>query len=95
MAGKRRGAPERGEDFTFVNRVVKYLLFLFNFIFWVSASTYFQFHVYFYLFFLDMVFYAALKILWFWFRRPVDVCLHSTFYKVCLSYLLTLALCKK
>lgn len=51
MAGKRRGAPERGEDFTFVNRVVKYLLFLFNFIFWVSASTYFQFHVYFYLFF--------------------------------------------
>lgn len=47
MAGKRRGAPEPGEDFTFVNRVVKYLLFLFNFIFWVSASTYFQFHVYF------------------------------------------------
>lgn len=27
-----------GEDFTFVNPVVKYLLFLFNMLFWVSHS---------------------------------------------------------
>lgn len=92
MAGKRRGAPGRGEDFTYVNRAVKYLLFIFNFIFWVSASTYFQFlwvFFFYFDFFLDMVFYVALKIFWFWFRR------HSTFYTVCLIYLLTLAFCKK
>ncbi|XP_003972927.2 tetraspanin-33 [Takifugu rubripes] len=39
MGGKRRGAPERtyDEDFTFVSPVVKYLLFIFNFIFWVIS----------------------------------------------------------
>lgn len=42
MGGKRRGAPGYDEDFTFVSPVVKYLLFIFNFIFWVSASTDFQ-----------------------------------------------------
>lgn len=43
MEGKRRGAPGHDEDFTFVSRVIKYLLFIFNFIFWVSALAYFQF----------------------------------------------------
>uniref|UniRef100_A0A3B3ZPW3 Tetraspanin-33 n=1 Tax=Periophthalmus magnuspinnatus TaxID=409849 RepID=A0A3B3ZPW3_9GOBI len=38
MRGGRRAAPGRGEDFTFVSPVVKYLLFLFNFLFWVSAD---------------------------------------------------------
>lgn len=35
MGGRRRGAP--GSDFSFVSPVVKYLLFLFNFIFWVIS----------------------------------------------------------
>ncbi|XP_029969480.1 tetraspanin-33 [Salarias fasciatus] len=35
MGRRRRGAP--GADFTFVSPVVKYLLFLFNFIFWVIS----------------------------------------------------------
>lgn len=35
MGRRRRGAP--GSDFTFVSPVVKYLLFLFNFIFWVIS----------------------------------------------------------
>ncbi|XP_075886336.1 tetraspanin-33 isoform X1 [Nelusetta ayraudi] len=35
MGGRRRGAPD--EDFTFVSPVVKYLLFLFNFIFWLIS----------------------------------------------------------
>lgn len=42
MEGNRRGASGGDADFTYVSRVVKYLLFLFNFIFWVSASTHFQ-----------------------------------------------------
>lgn len=42
MGGKRRGAPGYDEDFSFVSPVVKYLLFIFNFIFWVSASSDFQ-----------------------------------------------------
>ncbi|XP_053719190.1 tetraspanin-33 isoform X2 [Synchiropus splendidus] len=33
----RGSAPRYGEDFTFVSRLVKYLLFLFNFIFWVIS----------------------------------------------------------
>ncbi|XP_033832001.1 tetraspanin-33 [Periophthalmus magnuspinnatus] len=37
MSGGRRAAPGRGEDFTFVSPVVKYLLFLFNFLFWVIS----------------------------------------------------------
>lgn len=35
--GRRRGAPGSDSEFTFVSRVVKYLLFVFNFIFWVIA----------------------------------------------------------
>uniref|UniRef100_A0A8C6WX78 Tetraspanin n=1 Tax=Neogobius melanostomus TaxID=47308 RepID=A0A8C6WX78_9GOBI len=36
--GRRRGAPpERDEDFTFVSPVVKYLLFMFNFLFWIIS----------------------------------------------------------
>lgn len=34
MGRRRRGAPDK--DFTFVSPIVKYLLFIFNFIFWVS-----------------------------------------------------------
>lgn len=36
MGGRRRSAPVSA-DFTFVSPVVKYLLFLFNFIFWVIS----------------------------------------------------------
>lgn len=38
MGGRRRGAPGSDEDFSFVSPVVKYLLFLFNLMFWVSVS---------------------------------------------------------
>lgn len=34
---RRRGAPGRDEDFTFVSPVVKYLLFIFNFLFWIIS----------------------------------------------------------
>uniref|UniRef100_A0A3P8S4R2 Tetraspanin n=1 Tax=Amphiprion percula TaxID=161767 RepID=A0A3P8S4R2_AMPPE len=37
MARRRRGAAGRDELFTFVSPVVKYLLFVFNFLFWVSV----------------------------------------------------------
>lgn len=37
MGGRRRGAPGAGEDHSFVSPIVKYLLFLFNFIFWVIS----------------------------------------------------------
>lgn len=37
MGGRRGGAPGSGEDFSFVRPVVKYLLFLFNFIFWIIS----------------------------------------------------------
>lgn len=37
MAGKRRGAPGSDAEFTFVSPVVKYLLFIFNFIFWIIS----------------------------------------------------------
>nr|XP_046235106.1 tetraspanin-33 isoform X2 [Scatophagus argus] len=37
MGGRRRGAPGYDEDFTFVSPVVKYLLFMFNFIFWIIS----------------------------------------------------------
>ncbi|XP_047245313.1 tetraspanin-33 [Girardinichthys multiradiatus] len=37
MEGRRRGAPGSDEDFSFVSPVVKYLLFFFNFIFWVIS----------------------------------------------------------
>ncbi|XP_031714630.1 tetraspanin-33 [Anarrhichthys ocellatus] len=35
--GGRRGAPGSGDDYSFVSPVVKYLVFLFNFIFWVIS----------------------------------------------------------
>uniref|UniRef100_A0A3Q1G5S2 Tetraspanin n=1 Tax=Acanthochromis polyacanthus TaxID=80966 RepID=A0A3Q1G5S2_9TELE len=37
MARRRRGAAGRDEEFTFVSPVVKYLLFIFNFIFWIIS----------------------------------------------------------
>lgn len=37
MGRKRRGEPGRDEDFTFVSPVVKYLLFIFNFLFWMIS----------------------------------------------------------
>lgn len=37
MGRRRRDAPGRNEDFTFVSPVVKYLLFIFNFIFWIIS----------------------------------------------------------
>lgn len=37
MGRRRRGTPGADEDFSFVSPVVKYLLFLFNFIFWIIA----------------------------------------------------------
>lgn len=37
MAGRRRRTAGRDEEFTFVSPVVKYLLFIFNFIFWVIS----------------------------------------------------------
>lgn len=37
MAGRRRRAAGRDEEFTFVSPVVKYLLFIFNFIFWIIS----------------------------------------------------------
>lgn len=37
MGGRRRGAPGSEEDFSFVSPVVKYLLFIFNFLFWVIS----------------------------------------------------------
>ncbi|XP_023130401.1 tetraspanin-33 [Amphiprion ocellaris] len=37
MARRRRGAAGRDEEFTFVSPVVKYLLFVFNFIFWIIS----------------------------------------------------------
>ncbi|XP_070710066.1 tetraspanin-33 [Pempheris klunzingeri] len=37
MGGRRRGAPGSDEDFSFVSPVVKYLLFIFNFIFWIIS----------------------------------------------------------
>ncbi|XP_017270260.1 tetraspanin-33 [Kryptolebias marmoratus] len=37
MAGRRRGAPGPDKDFTFVSSVVKYLLFIFNLIFWIIS----------------------------------------------------------
>lgn len=37
MGGRRRGAAGYGEDFTFVSPVVKYLLFIFNLIFWIIS----------------------------------------------------------
>lgn len=35
MGGRRRGAA--GNDYSYVSPVVKYLLFMFNFLFWVSV----------------------------------------------------------
>ncbi|XP_015247097.1 PREDICTED: tetraspanin-33 isoform X1 [Cyprinodon variegatus] len=37
MEEQRRGASRSDKDFTFISPVVKYLLFLFNFIFWVVS----------------------------------------------------------
>ncbi|XP_076578516.1 tetraspanin-33 [Chaetodon auriga] len=37
MGGRRRGAPGSDEDYTFVSPVVKYLLFIFNLIFWMIS----------------------------------------------------------
>ncbi|XP_040004512.1 tetraspanin-33 isoform X3 [Xiphias gladius] len=37
MGGRRRGVPGSNEDFSFVSPVVKYLLFMFNFIFWIIS----------------------------------------------------------
>lgn len=37
MGGRRRGAAGYNEDFTFVSPVVKYLLFIFNLIFWIIS----------------------------------------------------------
>lgn len=37
MGGRRRRAPGRDDDFTFVSPVVKYLLFFFNFLFWIIS----------------------------------------------------------
>lgn len=37
MGGRRRGAPGYDEDYTFVSPVVKYLLFIFNFLFWIIS----------------------------------------------------------
>lgn len=37
MARRRRGAAGSDEEFTFVSPVVKYLLFIFNFIFWIIS----------------------------------------------------------
>ncbi|XP_031582434.1 tetraspanin-33 [Oreochromis aureus] len=37
MARTSRGAPRSDEEFTFVSPVVKYLLFIFNFIFWIIS----------------------------------------------------------
>lgn len=37
MARRRRGAAGSDEDFTFVSPVVKYLLFIFNFLFWIIS----------------------------------------------------------
>uniref|UniRef100_A0A3B4YAE9 Tetraspanin 33a n=1 Tax=Seriola lalandi dorsalis TaxID=1841481 RepID=A0A3B4YAE9_SERLL len=36
MGGRRRGTPGSDEDFSFVSPIVKYLLFIFNFLFWVN-----------------------------------------------------------
>lgn len=36
MGGGSSETPETNEDFSYVSPVVKYLLFVFNFIFWVS-----------------------------------------------------------
>uniref|UniRef100_A0A3B4GVG2 Tetraspanin n=1 Tax=Pundamilia nyererei TaxID=303518 RepID=A0A3B4GVG2_9CICH len=38
MARTSRGAPRSDREFTFVSPAVKYLLFIFNFIFWVMSS---------------------------------------------------------
>ncbi|KAM6896291.1 LOW QUALITY PROTEIN: tetraspanin-33 [Lycodopsis pacificus] len=35
--GGRRGAPGSGDDYSFVSPVVKYLVFFFNFIFWIIS----------------------------------------------------------
>lgn len=37
MGRRRRGTPGSDEDYSFISPVVKYLLFLFNFIFWIIA----------------------------------------------------------
>lgn len=37
MGGRRRPTPGRDDDFTFVSPVVKYLLFFFNFLFWIIS----------------------------------------------------------
>lgn len=37
MARTSRGAPRSDKEFTFVNPAVKYLLFIFNFIFWIIS----------------------------------------------------------
>ncbi|XP_037616231.1 tetraspanin-33 [Sebastes umbrosus] len=37
MGGRHRGAPGSNEDYSFVSPIVKYLLFLFNFIFWIIS----------------------------------------------------------
>ncbi|XP_056157601.1 tetraspanin-33 [Lampris incognitus] len=37
MGRRRRGAPAYDEDFSFVSPVVKYLLFIFNLIFWIIS----------------------------------------------------------
>uniref|UniRef100_A0A3Q3BUV1 Tetraspanin 33a n=1 Tax=Haplochromis burtoni TaxID=8153 RepID=A0A3Q3BUV1_HAPBU len=37
MARTSRGAPRSDEEFTFVSPAVKYLLFIFNFIFWIIS----------------------------------------------------------
>lgn len=37
MGGRRKRTPGRDADFTFVSPVVKYLLFFFNFLFWIIS----------------------------------------------------------
>ncbi|KAM4614922.1 tetraspanin-33 [Polymixia lowei] len=46
MGGRRRNAPAHDEDFTFVSPLVKYLLFIFNMIFWMISMVMMSIGVY-------------------------------------------------
>ncbi|XP_072233765.1 tetraspanin-33 [Leuresthes tenuis] len=46
MGGRRRLAPGHDHDFTFVSPVVKYLLFIFNFLFWIISMVFVAVGVY-------------------------------------------------
>lgn len=84
MEGKRRGAPGHDEDFTFVSGVIKYLLFIFNFIFWVSALAYFQF-----LLFALQTRFSVFAFVVLYMSAYIQL------FTVCLSYPLTLVFCKR